>query len=212
MTGPEAVALALNVLRAEQAKTQAAIAGLEQWLDDRGPVAAIAASKPLRALPAPKRAKRGREAKAKPSGEGRRLGAHDDEIKRLWLAEAPIKEIEKKTGLSGAGIRYVARKLALPERDRKGKLLGGGAAKPSSPAPAAPIAPASQPKPMGAEEGLDLKGILRFLKAIGHVVYGPDDDGCYSVEKKSGLDAAGLLSIANDWRKRHGQPPFRLVE
>ena len=54
--------------------------------------------------------------------------------------------------------------------------------------------------------------IIRFLSKSGFVVYGPDDDGKYSVEKEKGLDAAGLLRVANDYRRRYRLPAFKLRE
>lgn len=78
------------------------------------------------------------------------------------------------------------------------------------PQPPAPLKPASAPQP---GEAKTLKELLRYLsRDIGFVVVGPDDDGHYCVEKRKGLDAQGVLAVANDRRRSQGEPPFTLVE
>lgn len=81
--------------------------------------------------------------------------------------------------------------------------------------PVAPAAPASTKVPARSQDPVDapLRQIIRFLaKDVGLVVMGPDDDDRYSVERKGGYDGPKLLELANEWRAKRDEPPFRLVE
>lgn len=81
---------------------------------------------------------------------------------------------------------------------------------PSTPPPAEKKTPAppSSKEPVVAT----VRDVVRYLaKDIGLIVRGPDDEDSYVVERDRGLRGPGLIEIANKWRARRNEPPFKLV-
>lgn len=145
----------------------------------------------------------GRPKNVKPANaatDGRR-GKHDDEVRKLWMEELPNAAIAKRLGLTLSGVYGIAKRLDLPKRDRKGKLLAGAA-----------TARAAAPAPTDAAGGKALTAVelAKFLKEAGYVVSGPDERGRFTVDRRTGLDGIGLLEIANDWRRKNSLAGFIL--
>jgi len=69
------------------------------------------------------------------------------------------------------------------------------------------------PPPIAKPVSASLRDLLRYLALdVGVAVFGPDDDGLYTLDQKKRFGVEGLLKEANIWRERRAEPSFVLAK